>query len=152
MAASVQEYGRSARSLADAPAAKGNEVIEQILRDELERAENLILRQLKRLANEIHGHSNFRSPVWGGSEIDVLLGGNSEAVIEDVNGTGRGDRADDRGDNCVDRLHYYVTRAAANLPRLALDPRSFFVDAMVEQAFVIQESSERVVHGNRDDN
>lgn len=152
MAVSVQEYRRSARSLTNAPAAKCDEVIEGVFRDKLERAENLVLRQLGRLANEIHGHSNFRAPVRGGSEIDVLLGCNPKAVIEYVNGTGRCDRTNDRSNNRGDRLYYYVARAAANLPRLAFDPRRFFVDAMVEQAFVIQESSERIVHGDRDDN
>jgi hypothetical protein len=44
------------------------------------------------------------------------------------------------GNNGKNGLKYDITHAAANLPRLALDPRGFVINSAIEQAFEMQKA------------
>src|SRR5712691_11314640 len=51
----------------------------------------------------------------------------------------------------MDRFGYDVADAAADLPRITLDPRNLFVDFPVKQTFQITEGAKRQFNRNRHD-
>ena len=104
------------------------------------------------LAHQIHSHANPRAAFEIGPERDILFGGNAQGMIEQADRARRTDGSYDCGNRGRDRLNDDVSYAAANLPRLAFDPRSFVVNSAMKQAFKILKSLERRIDWNRDRN
>jgi hypothetical protein len=150
MAASVQEdCCGSSRSLLWLPAESGHG-IEGVAGHKSYGINDCFFRQLGRLADEIHGHSNTCAALEVGAEGDMLFRGDSQSVIKQAyraRGANGHYHARNRGS---DRLSNHITKTAADLPGRTFYPRSFVEDSAMQQAFEIEESLKRGVDRNWD--
>src|SRR5260370_29432944 len=151
MAASVQES--RPRSSLDAwlvlSPAEFEDSIERIVGEKSDRLMEGAFGEFRRLANKFHGHADTSAAPEIGTEGDVLFRGYAEAVIKQSDGAGRADGGYNRGNGGPGRLSDNIADSAADLPGLALGPRSLVIDSAMEQAFEVLKGFERRVNRNR---
>lgn len=107
--------------------------------------------KLGRFADHVHGHANARA-AGVRTKCDVFLGGDSERVVEQANGTGQTDGGYDCGDRGGYRLENDITHATTDLPGNTLDPGSFIIDSAMQQASEVKKGQKRRVNRSWNDN